>query len=774
MYSKNNQATTMYPLFFDPMYKQVRFELKERKPSISYHDVNWGVRLEENGDVTFSMHAPAAQTVEVAGISGSFPRDRIALEKGQDGFFSKRVSGIAQGFHYHEWFVDGVKVTNPNAPFAYGCFGVTNFFEVPRTQDDFWFLKDVPHGDVQIHTYTSSVNQHLKKCYVYMPPTYGKVPGKKYPVLYIQHGVGEDETGWIWNGKLNLVLDNLIAEGKAEEMIAVMCSGYAFCEGEDPVLFPGDFDRELVTDCIPYIESRFAVKKGRKNRAMAGLSLGSAQATLTVSKHQDLFANLGVFSGMRDEEMDTILKNHKELPLDCVLLTCGVGEQGLDENQKKYEERILAAGIGGGHRSYEGFHEWHVWRESLRDFATMLFSQEADDEGEPTFTYEETSIPEETLFKQSLEEHMLMFDPIYKAVIFLVDEKGRPAGKYRDTHRGVELAGDGVARFYLQAEGAKKVEVDIWGVGRYALAPVEDGVDKGLWTAEVTGIPQGFHYYTYFVNDTMTINSNAQIGYGGFQAINYFDMPETDISVHRFAAVPHGTVHMNYYPSTVTGRTKLCYVYTPPKYEEDCNKHYPVLYLQHGGGENEMGWLWQGKIANIADNLIAQGKMQEMIIVMTTGYGFPEGKECHPSMSGFIEELPKDCVPFIDGYYRTLADKEHRAMAGLSMGAIQSQWIVMHHPELFASVGIFSGGLVLTDEEVDYTGVLLNPEEFAKRFKLFYVAVGTEEGFYEDTMKKEQQVLAAGVPIVTYEHYGFHDWTFWRRCANDFLPRLFR
>lgn len=773
MQTKQNQAITMYPLFFDPIYKKVQFGNVDGKMSLYYKDDRWGVQLLENGDVTFCMHAPQAQTVEVAGVGGSMTNNKISLTKDEEGYFTKTVSGIAPGFHYHNWFVDGVKMTNPNAPFAYGCFGATNFFEIPAPGQDFWFLKDVPHGDVQIHTYTSSVNEHVKKCWVYTPPSYGKEEGKKYPVMYIQHGVGEDETGWIWNGKLNFVMDNLIAEGKAKEMIVVMCSGYAFCEGEDPVFYPGDFDRELTSDCIPYIESRFAVKKGRKNRAMAGLSLGSAQATLTVSKHQDMFAYLGSFSGVRNDVLDRIFEQNEKYPMETILLTCGVGETGLVQGQSAYEEKIAQLKIAGGHRHYDGFHEWHVWRESLRDYAQLIFREDCGDDGEEDFEYMETSISEERLYKQSLEEHMLMFDPIYKGLIFLVDEQGRPAGKYKDIHPGVEIVSDGVANFWLEAAGAKKVEVDIWGVGKFTLAPATGEGEEGLWTATVSEIPQGFHYYTYFVNDTMTVNMNAQIGYGGFQAINYFDMPQTDIDVQRMDQVPHGTIHMNYYESNQTGRTKLCYVYTPPTYEEEPDKRYPVLYLQHGGGENEVGWIWQGKIANIADNLLARGQMQEMIIVMTTGYGFPEDKPHHPSMSAFLQELPECCVPFIDKNYRTIADNKHRALAGLSMGGMQTQKIAFHHPELFAWAGIFSGGLVIKNDEDDYSDILFNPEEFAKRFKLLYVACGTEEGFYQDTVAKEKEVLAHNVPIVTYEHYGFHDWTFWRYCAIDFLPKLF-
>lgn len=769
---KNNQALTMYPLFFDPIYKKAEMKKIDGKDCICYQEDFWGTKVEEDGSVTFTMEAPKAETVEVSGFGGTLGTEKIALEKQANGLFSKNVKGILPGFHYHRWFVDGVQVTNPHAPFAYGCFGANNFFEMPREGQDFWYLKDVPHGDVQIHSYASTQNDHIKKCYVYLPPSYRENIDQKYPVMYIQHGVGEDETSWLWNGKLNFIMDNLIAEGKCKGMIVVMCSGYAFRDDEEAVFFPGDFGRELTEDVIPYMEHTFRVKKGRMHRAMAGLSLGSAQATQIVSRFQNLFGHLGVFSGVRDEETERILAQFAEYPMQTVLMTAGKGEKDLDKKQKIYTDQFEKLGAAGGQRSYEGYHEWHVWRESFRDFASLVFQkEEPEDESEPVFPYEERKLSKEQLDRQTFAEHMLMSDPIHKGLIHAFDEKGRPCGRYREEHPGAEVTDGktGTARFYLRADGAHDVELNLWGMKSY---PMEEGED-GWWTAEVTGIEKGFHYYNYIVNSANTVDCNAPVGYGGFQAVNYLEMPEEDFEEYRIRQVPHGTVHYEYYKSNSTGRTKLCYVYTPAGYEEHLEKRYPVLYLQHGGGENEVGWIWQGKLANIADNLIAKGQMKEMIVVMNTGYAFPENGEYHHSMSAFLQELPESCVPYIDSRYRTIADKDYRALAGLSMGGMQTQRIVFTYPELFGWAGIFSGGLVIRDDEVDYTEVLLNPEAFRKQFHMLFVACGKQEWSYESTVKNEKEVLAAGVPIEVFEGYGYHDWTFWRHCLNAFLRKLF-
>ena len=785
MKTQYNQAVTMAPVFFDAVGKKAHFEEKDGKKRISYLEDPPAVMLKGGGMVTFRYEAPAAKTVEVGGISGSMSREKVALLRGEDGCFETTVE-IAPGFHYFNWFVDGVKVVNPKAPVCYGCFGAVNFFEVPEKEDMFWSLREVPHGDVQIRKYRSCVNGHLKECYVYTPPSYTAETERKFPVLYLQHGVGENETGWIWNGKMNWIMDNLIAEGKCQEMIVVMCSGYAFLEGEDPVFFPGDFDRELTESCIPFIEKHFRTFTGRDARAVAGLSLGSIQSTLAAAKHPGLFSSLGVFSGLRDDLMDQIAGQSADYPMKHIFLSCGKGEETLAIQQEAYTAKLKQAGLDCVHRSYTGYHEWHVWRESLRDFVQLLFAPEelaaavkegthdgkAADRREPA----DGDIPagqaeEELLEQQTFAAHLLFFDPINRGLRPEVDDQGRPAGRYPLVPKGACATGDGRARFCLHAAGAQTVEVNILGMGRFPLKAQEG--EEGYWSAEVDGIEPGFHYHEYYVNGTLVLNPDAPVGYGCFQAINYVEIPEKDFSTYHLSEAPHGAVHLNYYPSRVTGRTKLCYVYTPPGYERETQKRYPVLYLQHGGGENERGWLWQGKLANMADSLIAQGQMKEMIIVMNTGYAFPEDGKYHPALSAFPEELVNSCVPFIDKAYRTKADRDSRAMAGLSMGGMQTQRIVFAHPELFSWAGIFSGGLAICDEEVDYRDILFDPGRFRSYFHLLFVACGTQEPSYASTRANEEEVLAHGTPIEVYEGYGYHDWTFWRHCADAFLRKLF-
>ncbi|MCI8350232.1 MAG: enterochelin esterase [Oscillospiraceae bacterium] len=763
-----NQTIGSHPLFFDPLNKKVDFIQENGQRKMCYVEERPGVQVHENGDVEFCFYAPKATTVQVAGLSGSLSRDKIDLEPEGNGYFSKRVPGISHGFHYHEWFVDGVKTTNPQGQFCYGCFKSINFFDVPEGEDDFWLMKDVPHGDVRVEQYVSGVNGRTKTAYVYTPPGYQET-GREYPVLYLQHGVGEDETGWIWNGRANFILDNLIAEGKCQPMIVVMNSGYAFRPGEDPTFYPGDFDSELVNDCIPFLEKNFRVLKNREGRAVAGLSLGSAQASLSAAKHPDVFGYLGVFSGL-GKELDTIA--NAKTPYLQIFLSGGEGETGLVERHEEYAKKLNEAGIPTVSKAYPGYHEWSPWRKSLRDFACLLFQDTTAGPALPdTRGGERPAASPVQGPNQAYEAHMLFNDPLYKEVVRAFDENGHPAGKYAEIPHGVEILAPGKVKLDLHAPEAKTVQVNLLGSSEKTDMQRQE---NGHWTAVLEDVEPGFHYHQFWINGSLVVNPHAPVGYGAFQAINYFEMPDPDFEDYLLRDVPHGSVRMHYYRSSQTGRTKVCYVYAPPGYDQS-GKKYPVLYLQHGGGENENGWVWQGKIHNIMDNLLSEGRCSEMLIVMTTGYSFRPDGTSHPLIGSVDDEITGDLIPFIDKTYRTLADREHRAMAGLSMGGMQTQVTVFHHPELFANAGIFSGGFTIKDKENDYTPLLTDKAKFMETFRYLFVGCGENEGFYEGTkanVTKAQEEY--GLPIDFFHMHGYHDWTFWRHCAVEFVQKVFR
>lgn len=388
-----NQILSSQMVHFDPAVKQTVFKGPRpamgrgrpgsgnvTMPPMEIVDVEPVIKVLDNGDVFFRFFAPNAQTVEVSGLGGRFPRERHAMTKGEDGWWRVTVSGIQPGFHYHEYYVDGNRMVNPDANCGYGCFYPINYFDVPAEDDGYWMLKNVPHGDVRMEYYRSSVNGRIKCCWVYTPPGYDE-SDRRYPVLYIQHGVGEDEMGWVWQGKLNLIADNLLAEQACEPCLIVMNAGYAFKEGEDPVFFPGDFDTELTADCVPFIDSKYRTLTDKANRALAGLSLGSAQAFSIAMNHRDLFGNMGVFSGgfpieRTEYNYTEYFQNADQVNQDFDLIfVSGGDDEGFLTGTLPVLEQLRAGGVKITDFHCPGYHVWDVWRASAHAMLQVLFQK---------------------------------------------------------------------------------------------------------------------------------------------------------------------------------------------------------------------------------------------------------------------------------------------------------------------------------------------------------------------------------------------------------------
>ena len=377
-----NQALTQHMLFFSPLNKKPIFEMIDGEPKIQYFDEKEGIRVLDYGKVEFNFLAPDAESVTVKGWGGSMPKE-YALSKVENGYWQAVADDILPGFHYCDFYVDGVRTVNPLAPVGYGSFRVCNFFEMPTEDSAFWLLQNVPHGDVRMELYRSGVNGRMKACFVYTPPGYDEHPEKRYPVMYIQHGVGENETGWVWQGKLNYIADNLIAEGKCEEMIIVMNSGYAFVDGEINMFLPGDFEKELTEDCIPFIDKKFRTLSDKDHRAIAGLSLGSSQAfSIGLHHRKDLFSYIGVFSGgvgfkgmFDDFDVSDAFEDGEAFNRDVRLLFVSWGtHEPMGENNTRFLDGIeREKGMHSVRHTHAGWHEWDVWRYAAAAYMQLLF-----------------------------------------------------------------------------------------------------------------------------------------------------------------------------------------------------------------------------------------------------------------------------------------------------------------------------------------------------------------------------------------------------------------
>jgi enterochelin esterase-like enzyme len=353
----------------------------------------------------------------------------------------------------------------------------------------------------------------------------------------------------------------------------------------------------------------------------------------------------------------------------------------------------------------------------------------------------------------------------------------------------------GRVQLRVKAPDATKVRVNFWSGPKAEMTKQADG----FWTFTTPSLVPGMHYYTLIIDGAEVSDLNSHAFFGGGKHASAVEVPEPGSTYYAIQDVPHGQVREVWYYSKVTGSWRHALIYLPPNYDAQTKAHYPVLYLQHGGGEDETGWIRQGRANFILDNLLAEGKCKPMIVVMAYGYakrdghtlpdltgkpfGSPEMLKATQDMaSAFEDDVIQALTPFIDKTFRTIPDRDHRAMAGLSMGGMQTFQITLNHLDLFSYIGGFSGaGGMLGDRKLDlkteYNGVFADPAVFAKKVHLLWVGVGTVE---PERMRAALQRLhtsltEAKIQHVFYESPGTdHEWQTWRRDLKDFAPRLFQ
>jgi len=348
-----------------------------------------------------------------------------------------------------------------------------------------------------------------------------------------------------------------------------------------------------------------------------------------------------------------------------------------------------------------------------------------------------------------------------------------------------QVNSEGRVRVSVSALQAQKVQLDI-GAVKYDLTKDE----KGVWTGESAPQVEGFHYYQLNIDGASVPDPGSLYFYGASRWGSGIEIPAKDQDFYALKEVPHGMVGQKLYFSKITNAWRRCFVYTPPDYDKNVSSHYPVLYLQHGMGEDETGWSIQGKTNLILDNLIADKKAVPMIIVMDNGYASKPPQVAQtavtpprgPNFSAFEEVLTQEIIPMIDTGYRTFADREHRAMAGLSMGANQTIRITMNNLDKFSYIGGFSGTSNFpsadpVDPVTFMDGKFKDGAALNKQVKLFWLGLGTKEPnpFPGSVGAFRAMLDKVGMKYVYYESPGTaHEWLTWRRDLFQFVPLLFR
>ena len=334
---------------------------------------------------------------------------------------------------------------------------------------------------------------------------------------------------------------------------------------------------------------------------------------------------------------------------------------------------------------------------------------------------------------------------------------------------------DGRVSFRVNAPNAQKVQIQPGGndngLGKGPLDMIRD--EKGVWTLTTRPAVPGFHYYWLLVDGFAVNDPGSDTYFGWAKETSGVEVPEKGVDFYDARDVPHGEVRLRIYHSKTTNQVRRTLVYTPPGYDRG-NTRYPVLYLQHGAGENGTSWTKQGRANLILDNLIAAGKARPMIVVMETGYATKPGPPNSPNAFGDL--LVNDLIPLIETTYRTLAGREHRAMAGLSMGGAQTLQITLTNLDKFAWIGSFSAPMRNFDLKSSYNGVFNDAAAFNKKVRLLWIGAGTvEENIIRGAKAMHDALDQAGIKNVFFESVGTaHEWQTWRRHLNAFAPMLFR
>ncbi|GAA3990890.1 alpha/beta hydrolase-fold protein [Mucilaginibacter dorajii] len=617
------------------------------------------------------------------------------------------------------------------------------------------FRADIPHGKIDTITYQSKTVGNTRRALIYTPPGYSK--SKKYPVLYLLHGIGGDEKEWYNGGSPQVILDNLYAEGKIVPMIVVLPNGRAIKDDRatgnimapDKVQGFAVFEKDLLNDLIPFVDSKYRVYTDKDHRAVAGLSMGGGQSLNFGLGNLDVFSWVGGFSSAPNtKKPEELLPNPEaaKSKLKLLWISCGSSD-GLIVFSKRTHDYLAEKSVPHIYYIEPGVHNFKVWKNGLYMFSQLLFKP-VDVSTFPQYSYNEIGLPASTNI---------------------------PGVKYP------QIFPDNTVFFRVKAPEAKSVQIDL--LKKYPMTK-DTG---GYWTLTTDPIVLGFHYYSLIIDDVAVADPSSQTFYGMGRMASGIDIPDPEGDFYTIKDVPHGEVRSVNYYSNITKAWRRANVYTPPGYDTQTDQRYPVLYLQHGSGEDETGWPAQGKMNFILDNLIAGKQATPMIVVMDRGYATDPTQPVTTSARGmsmagnvFPDVLVKEIVPMVDAKFRTLASRDHRAMAGLSMGGFQTFQTTMTNLDKFAYIGGFSGAGFMqpgTDITKMYNDVFADANAFNQKVKVLYLSVGTTEQERMQTMVKgfHEALEKAGIKHVFYQSPGTaHEWQSWRRSLNQFAGLIFK
>jgi enterochelin esterase-like enzyme len=605
---------------------------------------------------------------------------------------------------------------------------------------------NIQHGRIDTVLYNSKTVGTKRKALIYTPPGFSKKT--KYPVLYLLHGIGGDEKEWLRGAAPQIILDNLYANQKIEPMIVVMPNGRAMKDDRAignifdslKVKAFATFESDLIHDLIPFVEKNYPVKKERANRAVAGLSMGGGQSLNFGLGNLDKFAWVGGFSSAPNTKLPNELvpdPAKAKAQLKLLWISCGI-DDGLISFSQRTHDYLTKNDVPHIFYTEPGGHDFKVWKNDLYMFSQLIFK--------PVDT---TSFPK-------------------------YDMLGAVATSNIRSAKYPRVLPDGRVLFRTKAPDAQRVQIDLGK--KYDMVKDKDG----FW--EITTEPQreGFHYYSLLIDGVAVADPSSESYYGMGRMASGVEIPPSGEDYYAIKDVPHGEIRMKRYYSTTTNSWRRFFIYTPAEYEQNSSEKFPVLYILHGGGEDERGWGTQGKADLILDNLIAEKKAKPMLIVMMDGNfgnggiaGFGE-----QSLRSFENELKQVVIPFVEKNYRAKSDADNRALAGLSLGGLQTLYAGVKNSDMFHYLGVFSSGWWSNQPSLSnpqYEFMKNNKTTINNNLKSFWISMGGEQDIaYKNCKIMMEKFDEMGIKYSYSEHPGGHTWPVWRHDLYSFAQVLFK
>lgn len=601
-------------------------------------------------------------------------------------------------------------------------------------------------GKIDTITYASKTVGTVRRALLYTPPGYNRK--SMYPVLYLLHGIGGDEKEWLKGANPQVILDNLYAEKKLEPMIVVMPNGRAMKDDravgnvfdKDKVEAFAVFEKDLLNDLIPYIEMTYSVIKDKDHRAIAGLSMGGGQSLNFGLGNLDQFSWVGGFSSAPNTKLPRELvpnPDETKKKLKLLWISCGDND-GLISFSKRTHDYLYQQDVPHIYYIEPGVHDFKVWKNGLYMFSQFLFK--------PVDT---TTLTQYTIL-------------------------GTPASTNVRNAKFPQILPDNRVVFKVKAPDAQKVQIDLGK--KYDL--VKD--TSGFWNGTTDVISRGFHYYSLLIDGVALADPASESFYGMGRMASGIEIPSKDGSFYAVKDVPHGDIRSKKYFSKATNSWREMNVYVPPGYDKSTDK-YPVLYLLHGGGEDQRGWASQGRTDLILDNLISENKAKPMIIAMLDGnMGGPGGIAGFNEnvLNAFENELKLGAIPFIENNFRAESDARYRALAGLSMGGLQTLYAGIKNTDMFSCLGVFSSGWFannpnLSDPQYEY--MKMNATAINEHLKELWISQGGKEDIaFENCKVMMKKFDEMGIKYNYSEYAGGHTWPVWRHDLYMFSQLLFK